>query len=141
MRYARRLFSGELRPAIVHSLAGRLRIQLPVLRRIPARHRPVLEARLRRARLPVGVDRIQANLTTASILVRYDPSRLDEAQVLAWLDSLARTARHALNGLLDIAPERRAGAAAILGRHVEAALDAGVPLGPELLESHRDRPA
>jgi hypothetical protein len=128
-------------PSVVHRMQGRVRLRLPVLTRIPSAYRYDVQARLDRASLPDGVYDLKANLISGSLLIRYDPGRLDESSVLGWVEAVVQALRRVVRRLFDLPPEHRKAAANRLRRRVEEALDHGLPLGPELLEVSHVRPA
>jgi hypothetical protein len=74
------------RPTVVHRLPGRLRIHIPALTRLangqcsglPGIWRELLGS------LP-GIQVTEVNLPTGNVLIRYDPARQSEAEVLAFL--------------------------------------------------------
>jgi len=141
MTIARWVLDAEMKPRVVHRLPGRVRLRLPALTRIPDVHRLVVAQCLQRACLPEGLHTLRADLLTGSMLIRYDPERLDEQAVLTWVETLARAVESQMGRLLELPPERRATAADVLRQTVEQALDRGVPLGPGIVGRQRVRPA
>jgi hypothetical protein len=137
----RRVLGAEMVPTVVHSLPGRVRLRIPALTRIPPEHHPAVEARLHGARLPVGLVELQVRVLSGSVLVRYDPDDHDESTVVAWVEAVVQAVRAEIDGLLELAPERRATAAEALRRRLEQRLALGRPLTPELLEVEHVRPA
>jgi hypothetical protein len=79
-----------LRPQIVHRLPGRLRLRVPAIRQID--HAQQEWAFVWRDLLG-GTDEIESvevSPTTGSVLIRYDPDRLTEAELLAFLHAVNR---------------------------------------------------
>jgi hypothetical protein len=68
----------------LHALPGRLRIKILRIKHLPARALQ-LEAQLRQV---AGIIQVKANPLTGNVLVRHDPDRLPQDQVLAALRSL-----------------------------------------------------
>jgi len=79
-----------LRPTIVHRLPGRLRLRIAALTRLQdgQRERAAVWHDLLGS-LP-DLDVTDVNLTTGSVLIRYDPARLGEPDVLEYLNAVHR---------------------------------------------------
>jgi hypothetical protein len=79
-----------VRPAVVHRLPGRLRLRIPALTRLEngQRERAVVWRDLLGSLPDIGVTEV--NLTTGSVLIRYDPAQLGEADVVAYLNAVHR---------------------------------------------------
>ena len=93
-----------VRPQIVHRLPGRLRLRIPAIRQIdPAQRQWAFVWR----DLLGGVAEIESvdvNLTTGSVLIRYDPDQLTEAELLAFLRAVNRLVLQHWNRLAALPP-------------------------------------
>jgi copper chaperone CopZ len=69
-------------PRLIHAIPGRARIHLAEW---PDQEQRQIEARLRRIK---GVRSVQANALTGNVLIRYDPSAVDNATLLSSLANL-----------------------------------------------------
>jgi hypothetical protein len=82
--------SAILKPAyrIVHRLPGRVRIHIPALERLPDEWRVYLEPSVELIRMGSGINMAKIQPITGSLLIDYNPEKLDEAGVLKWLELL-----------------------------------------------------
>ena len=84
-----------LRPRVVHRLPGRLRLSVPAIKQVDDTQR---EWALVWRDLLTGVAEIESvdlNLTTGSVLIRYHPDEISEAELLDFLRAVNRLAlRH-----------------------------------------------
>jgi hypothetical protein len=71
-----------LRPTVVHRMPGRLRLHIPALTLLPDGKPGVWRDLL--ASVP-DIEVAEVNLPTGNVLIRYDPARQSEAEVLAFL--------------------------------------------------------
>ncbi|HTU02040.1 MAG TPA: hypothetical protein VMG58_09500 [Candidatus Sulfotelmatobacter sp.] len=79
-----------VRPAVVHRLPGRLRLRIPALTRLEnGKRERAIVWRDMLGSLP-DIDVTEVNLTTGSVLIRYDPAQLDEADVVGYLNAVQR---------------------------------------------------
>ncbi len=83
----------------VHSLAGRLRIRVPKIKRAL---REALEVELRLQQVP-GVEEVSASATTGNVLIQYDPHRITEEEILTVLIHLGYFSQPLGEGRMDIA--------------------------------------
>jgi hypothetical protein len=100
-------------PRVVHRLPGRLRLRVPLLTRVPDRSRPVAREIGQLFLLPGGIESVEIGFVTGTLLIRYDPARLDERQVLSWTQSLWRLICDHRDRLVSVPPER---ITAVVGR-------------------------
>jgi len=80
-----------LKPEVVHSLPGRLRVQIPLLKSVPPQWRPVADSLPRLLRVPEGIESVDFTPATGSLLFEYDQSALAERDVRNWIDAVVRT--------------------------------------------------
>lgn len=73
------------RPRVIHRLPGRLRIHIPLLRRLAREHQPTADAVGRLLAAPEEISRVTVSLDSGNALLLYDEGRLTEAEVLDYL--------------------------------------------------------
>jgi hypothetical protein len=80
-----------LRPKIVHSLPGRMRLYLPVLKQLKSK-----SAELRYiahgAEFFIGVTSFEPNPISGNVLIRYDTGLTSEERIISSIRSLTKTA-------------------------------------------------
>ncbi|NCO38296.1 MAG: hypothetical protein COZ06_28635 [Armatimonadetes bacterium CG_4_10_14_3_um_filter_66_18] len=97
--------SQGLKPRVVHSLPGRLRVQLPLLRHVPAKSEAVADWLPRLLRAPDGIASVEFSSVSGSLLYAYDGAVLTEQEVLAWVHAVARTIVRYQEHLAGLKPE------------------------------------
>ncbi len=78
----------KTQPRVSHRLPGRLRLHIPLLRKLPedwAALASILEEALA---APEGIRRAKGDRRTGSLLIDYDPEQLKESDILAYLRGL-----------------------------------------------------
>ncbi len=91
-----------LRPRVAHRLPGRLRLHIAALKRIPDDWTDAWSLLTRLFRIPAGIESVDLDIRTGSVLVDYDSHATSEADVLAYLGgvmSLIRKHRDDFSGL------------------------------------------
>ncbi len=73
---------------IAHRLPGRIRIQIPMLARLPDEWWPYVEPSVELIKMKSEITSAEIQPVTGSLLISYDPDRIDEARVLNWLENL-----------------------------------------------------
>lgn len=73
---------------IAHRLPGRIRIYIPVLEKLPEDWRKFLKPSTELIRMKKGINTAEIQPITGSLLIDYDPEKLDEAGILKWLENL-----------------------------------------------------
>jgi len=74
-----------LRPRVTHRLPGRLRLRVPLLRKLPDEWLQTAQILEQVMCSPEGIRSVQSSRPTGSVLVEYDPDTLSEADVLSFL--------------------------------------------------------
>lgn len=75
-------------PKVKHRLPGRLRFNLPILKKVPS-NREIISDKLEKLfLLPEGIDTVQLNQITGNILVMYSIDKIEEKSVLEWVETL-----------------------------------------------------
>ena len=95
-------FAYLLRPRVLHALPGRLRIHLPLLKRLPIENGGAVQFVARVLSVPTGITEVAPCLVTGNVLVNYDAERLTADDVLRYLRSatqLCLSNRDRLEGL------------------------------------------
>jgi hypothetical protein len=73
---------------VAHRLPGRIRIRIPVLAKLPVKWRTFLNPAAELIRSKSGIKTVEIQPATGSLLITYDSDQIDEARILAWLESL-----------------------------------------------------
>lgn len=78
------------KPRVVHSLPGRVRLQVPLLKKVGRDHRHwgVLFCTL--LKVPEGIEEVQANSVSGTVLLNYDEKKVSEKELLSFITSLSR---------------------------------------------------
>lgn len=79
------VLSPSLTPRVMHSLPGRLRVHIPILKNVPHQWRAIANSLPQFLKLIPGVDSVSCNLVSGNVLVRFDQRLLDEHQLCAYL--------------------------------------------------------
>lgn len=93
-----------LRPRIVHRLPGRLRLCLPALKQIDHVQREWAFVWRDLLGDSDEIEKVEVNLTTGSLLIRYHADQLTEAELLAFLQAVNRLALRYWDRLAATAP-------------------------------------
>ena len=96
----------QLRPKVVHSLPGRLRLRIGLLKKLPDDWLNVAEVLQHAISAPDGIDRVDFDPRTGSLLVRYDSDTYNESDVLGYLHSLLELVRRNRDRLRGISNGR-----------------------------------
>ena len=81
-----------LRPRVVHRLPGRVRLCLPALNHLDHAQREWAFVWRDLLGSPSEIQTVDVNLTTGSVLIRYDANQVTEAELLAFLRAVNRLA-------------------------------------------------
>lgn len=71
---------------VKHHMPGRIRIEIPLLRRVPSKEL----RKLSDIAVPEGVTNLRVNPLNGNIIITYDPKRID---ILKWLNTMATDSR------------------------------------------------
>jgi len=90
LRLADHVRAWFVRPRIVHRLPGRLRLHIPALKHVDPKERdwPLLWREVLGGL--AGFQSVEANLVTANVVIRYDPDRLPEQDLIQFLEDVDR---------------------------------------------------
>lgn len=78
------------KPKVVHVSPGRIRFQLPLLKRLGKNNLELVEVARRLLEFPDGIDRVAATPVTGSLLIQYDRQKLMEKEVKTFINSFNR---------------------------------------------------
>jgi hypothetical protein len=78
------------KPRIVHSLPGRLRLKVPLLKRLGEQHTGAIEFLNLMLNRIEGIREVSANHLSATILVHYEPERISDDDILTFFASLSK---------------------------------------------------
>jgi len=84
------LLSRVYAPRVKHRLPGRLRMNAPILKKMPPEHEPLFRKLVTLFLLPRGLKDVEVEFITGSILVAYDSEEITEEAVLKWIGTLWR---------------------------------------------------
>ena len=73
---------------ITHSLPGRIRIYIPVLKKLPRKWWAYKKPSTELIRMKKGINSAEVQPITGSLLIEYDPEVINETGVLKWLETL-----------------------------------------------------
>ena len=76
---------------ITHRLPGRIRIHIPALEKLPAEWQKYLEPSADLISMLKGINTVQIQPVSGSLLITYDPGLIDETGIIQWLKSLVKT--------------------------------------------------
>jgi hypothetical protein len=77
-------------PKVKHRLPGRLRLNVPILKKIPRRKENLFSKFEKLFLLPDGIDDVKASPVSGSIVVSYNPEEIKEENVIHWVGTLWR---------------------------------------------------
>lgn len=83
-----RSMSFFLKPRVVHSIPGRLRLHSPLLKRVKLENKEWLTLVTELISTPDGIDEVKTSVTTGSILLQYDSKKLTETEIMSFISSL-----------------------------------------------------
>jgi hypothetical protein len=114
------IFSRWYAPRVMHRLPGRLRIGVPLLRRVPPQDRSLTDQLEPLFLLPEGIESVDVGFLTGNMLVRFDAGVLSEQQVMNWTSVLWRLISEHWDRLAAL-PVKRVGTVVARVRQVLAA--------------------
>lgn len=107
---------------VVHSIPGRVRLQIPGLKQVPDEYRHLEKELLDLATLLPGVTDLSLCFVTGRALLHYDGKEIGEQALVAWFNRVWDTMATELSGRDDFGNETDiiAHARNELRRHIEA---------------------
>ncbi|MEW6529528.1 MAG: HMA2 domain-containing protein [Thermodesulfobacteriota bacterium] len=82
------LLKWGLKIKILHRLPGRLRLEIPALRKVPPGKQAFAQDLIGKMVLPTGITSVEPSFITGTILLRYDSGAVTEREVLANIQAL-----------------------------------------------------
>jgi hypothetical protein len=120
------LLAPLLKPTVVHRLPGRLRVHIPLLRRIPE-NRPQITGLIESLlAAPAEIERVSVCRVTGNVLLCYDAESADEERVLQLLHKLTGLATRYGKTLATMCPDSLATGQDRLAQFIE--MNQGNPL-------------
>ncbi len=113
-------FWTQVRPRVLHRLPGRLRLRIPLLKRIPDDWLNVAEILERVIAAPQGIVSARSDRRTGSLLIVYDADVLQESDILGFLHALLEMLRRNRDRLRGMPNGRAARVARQLEKWVRA---------------------
>jgi hypothetical protein len=101
------LYRVALRPSVVHELPGRIRLHLPILKRVPEDMRGWLDTAAELIALRGGIETVEPCALTGSVLIHYDPTMIEGGEVVEYFNAFVGCAIDHLDQLRALAPEER----------------------------------
>lgn len=89
MNFEHLLFKVLLRFKVVHSIPGRIRIHIPMSRKIPAEWKQSLE-NLDQLKELKGIREVSFSVVTGNALIYYDPTMTSEKEIIDALRQIAK---------------------------------------------------
>ena len=83
------IFKVILRFKVVHSIPGRIRIHIPMSRKIPREWKQTLE-NLDRLKNLEGIREVNFSVITGNALIYYDPEKISDKQIIDTLRQIAK---------------------------------------------------
>ena len=95
-----------VRPWIIHSLPGRLRVHVPFLKTAVRKNLVGVKALARLAKALPGIEALDWSGVTGNVLIRYDAARLGEAELLEFLRAFTNLYLGNRRGFDALGPEQ-----------------------------------
>ena len=77
-----------LRSRVLHRLPGRVRVEIPALRRIPQENRNLVHRLIKAIPQPQGLKSLEPSFITGNVLLEYDRHVTTEAHILEHIDGV-----------------------------------------------------
>lgn len=85
-------FLNKMRPQVIHSIPGRMRIHIPALKKVNVDQQEVVTVLLNGFKMPHFILDVNVNYISGNLLVTYKDKISSESQVLNWIDDIKRIA-------------------------------------------------
>jgi hypothetical protein len=95
-----------LNPQVVHSLPGRLRINIPALRRVPENWRLEEDSVAGLVKSLPGIHSVSLSYITGNLLIQYDQEKITEDEIIAGIQKMGRALLQKRRQLAEISPEK-----------------------------------
>lgn len=94
------------RPRVIHRLPGRLRIYIPLLRRLARVHQGLANAVGELLAAPEGIRQVTVSLDSGNVLLLFDPDQLSEKEILDYLRGVLEIFLRHRERFAQVPPER-----------------------------------
>lgn len=81
-----------MKSRVLHRLPGRVRVEIPALRRIPSENRDLAYVLIKAIPRPRGLKNLKPSFITGNVLLEYDQHVTTEAHILEHIDALVSLA-------------------------------------------------
>ncbi len=78
------------KPRVIHSIPGRLRLHIPMLKKFGQRYRNWALVICELINEPDGIEEVSPSLVTGTVLLHYDHNKLTEAEIVNFISSLGK---------------------------------------------------
>ena len=78
------------KPRVVHSIPGRLRLKVPLIKKVDIKHRHWTQLLCSLLQLPEGINDVSVSHVTGTVLLHYDSKLVSEQEILSFITSLSR---------------------------------------------------
>ena len=78
------------KPRVVHSIPGRLRLQVPLLKKVGKEGQEYIQVLSSLLKIPEGIVDVSVSRITGTVLLHYDSSLVSEEEILSFISSLSR---------------------------------------------------
>ena len=78
------------KPRVVHSIPGRLRLQVPLLKKVGHERRGWIQLICSLLKFPEGIKDVTVSRVTGTVLLHYDSALVSEKEILSFISSVSR---------------------------------------------------
>ncbi len=78
------------KPRVIHSIPGRLRLQVPLLKKLGGEYQDWTQLICSLLEVPDGIEEVSASHVTGTVLLFYDSTFVSEKEILSFISSLSR---------------------------------------------------
>ena len=78
------------KPRVMHSIPGRVRLQVPLLKKVDAKQHDWTQLLCTLLKEPEGIDEVSVSPVTGTVLLHYDAALVSEREILRFVSSLSR---------------------------------------------------
>ena len=78
------------KPRVVHSIPGRLRLQVPLLKKVDKEAHDYIQVLCSLLTVPEGIEKVSMSRITGTVLLHYDSVLVSEREILSFMSSLSR---------------------------------------------------
>lgn len=112
------IFNLHMNFKVIHSIPGRMRIHVPVAKKIPAEWQ-FDNSYFEMAQIIPGIKKIDFSYVTCNALITYDPSLTDEKTIILNMKQVAAIANENKKTLKQFGPDQKDQASEYFGRVIK----------------------